>query len=102
MNGPYEVLSPWAEVDPRPLHGISPRLDHLRGQKVGLFSNSKSAAPLIMTVLAKRLAARFPDAVIQRYEALEPYSIIQMEGRNKENFEAWLREVDTVIAAVGD
>ena len=102
MNGPYEVLSPWAAVEPRPLHGISPRIAHLEGQKIGLFSNSKSAAPLIMTVLEKKLTARFPDSVINRYETLEPYSTIQMEGGNREKFEAWLKGVDTVIAAVGD
>jgi hypothetical protein len=30
----YDVLSPWAEVDPLPLRGISPRLDSLSGKKI--------------------------------------------------------------------
>ena len=40
----YEVLSPWAEVDPIPLRGISPRVDTLAGKKIGLFANFKRAA----------------------------------------------------------
>ena len=31
----FEVLSPWAEVDPVPLKGISPRLKSLEGKKIG-------------------------------------------------------------------
>ena len=34
----YEVLSPWADVDPIPVRGISPRLDSVEGKKIGLFS----------------------------------------------------------------
>ena len=40
----YEVLSPWAEADPVPLSGISPRLEDMTGKKIGLFCNSKRAA----------------------------------------------------------
>ena len=36
-EGQYEVLSPWAEVDPIPLRGISPRIKTLAGKKIGLF-----------------------------------------------------------------
>jgi hypothetical protein len=30
-NSDYEVISPWAEADPVPFRGISPRLDSLAG-----------------------------------------------------------------------
>ena len=102
MNGHYEVLNPWAEVDPRPLNGISPRPADLIGKKIGLFCNSKSAAPLIMTAVEKRLAVELPDTVFSRYDARQQYSTIQKEGENRAKFMAWLEGVDTVIAAVGD
>ena len=34
MNSQYEVLSPWAEADPIPLRGISPRLTDLKDKKI--------------------------------------------------------------------
>jgi len=37
----FEVLSPWADVDPIPLRGISPRLSSLAGKKIGIFVNPK-------------------------------------------------------------
>ena len=40
----FDVLSPWAETDPRPLQGISPRLRELRGKRIGLFANYKRAS----------------------------------------------------------
>lgn len=102
MDGRYEVLSPWAKVDPRPLNGISPRITDLSRKKIGLFCNSKSAAPLIMTVVEKKLTAMFPDSGISRYDALEQYSTIQMKSGNRGKYKEWLKGVDTVIAAVGD
>jgi hypothetical protein len=45
-DGKLEVLSPWVEVDPIPLRGISPRIDNLAGKKIGLFVNYKRAAQL--------------------------------------------------------
>ena len=48
-NG-YEVLSPWAEADPIPFRGISPRLGTLEGKKIGLLANSKRAAAPTMQV----------------------------------------------------
>ncbi len=57
----YEVLSPWADVDPIPVRGISPRLDTLAGKKIGLFANFKRASVPIATEVEKRLKERFPD-----------------------------------------
>jgi hypothetical protein len=37
----YEVLSPWAEVDPVPLRGISPRLDSCPVKRSGFSPTSK-------------------------------------------------------------
>ena len=43
-NNQYAVLNPWAEVDPVPLKGISPRLTGLEGKKIGIFQNFKQAS----------------------------------------------------------
>ena len=50
----YEVLSPWAEVDPVPPRGLSPRLDTLAGKKIGLFVNTKRAAKPMAAAIAKQ------------------------------------------------
>ena len=58
MNGQYEVLSPWAEVDPVQLRGISPRVTDLGGKTIGLFINHKGAAPPIQAVVEAKLKER--------------------------------------------
>jgi hypothetical protein len=98
----YEVLSPWAEADPRPLHGIVPRLADLSGRRIGLFAGNKPAAPRIMDILEQKLKVRFPTCEISRYNADESFLIIQMAGKNRQRFEEWLSGVDAVAAAVGD
>lgn len=101
----YEVLNPWADVDPLPLRAISPRLSDLAGKKVGLFANSKDVARPILKVVEQRLRERFPTAEISWYvpAAKYQYNIVQIERpENKSVFEAWLKGVDAVIAAAGD
>jgi hypothetical protein len=39
MSNQYEVLNPWAEVDPVPLKHITPRLDSLSTKTIGLYCN---------------------------------------------------------------
>lgn len=58
-NG-YEVLNPWAEADPTPFRGISPRLDALAGKKIGLLMNSKRAAAPTTQAIKRRLKEKFP------------------------------------------
>ena len=100
-GGVYEVLSPWAEADPVPLSGISPRLEDMTGKKIGLFCNSKRAARLMLTSIEKRLKERFPSVSTGWYEATTP-NIPEIESINKEKFIEWVRGVDAVILAVGD
>ncbi|MBN2060122.1 MAG: hypothetical protein JW882_06860 [Deltaproteobacteria bacterium] len=97
----YEVLSPWAEVDPIPLRGISPRLDSLSGKKVGLFANFKRAARPIQAEVERRLKERFPDIETSLFDSSLP-NVLETETANKEKFTAWAKEMDAVIAAVGD
>ena len=101
-NMAYEVLTPWAEADPIPLMGISPRVADLAGRRIGLFASSKPAAPRMMDAIEKKMKERFPSAEISRYNAEEGFMILQMAGRNKAAFEEWVKGVDVIAAAVGD
>ena len=97
----YEVLSPWAEADPKPLKGISPRLDNLSGKKIGLFANYKRAALPIAGSLQKRLRATYPDSEISIYHSAE-WNVTEIETEDREEFTKWVQENDAVILSVGD
>ncbi len=97
----YEVLSPWAEADPVPLHGLAPRLDGLEGKKIGLLQNNKRAAPRILSVAERLLKKKFPNALLSKFQA-RTFSVSSLELARKGEFEDWLKGVDAVIAAVGD
>jgi hypothetical protein len=97
----YEVLSPWAEADPVPLHGLAPRLDGLDGKKIGLLCNNKRAAPLILDAAEKHLRQRFPTAGLSRFLATT-FSVSSLEPDRAGEFDDWIKGVDAVIAAVGD
>jgi hypothetical protein len=97
----FEVLSPWADVDPTPFRGISPRLDSLAGKKIGLFVNSKRAAMPVAKSVDKRLKELYPDITTIVFHSTEP-NVNEIETKNKEKFTAWVKGVDAVIAVVGD
>ena len=97
----FEVLSPWADADPIPLRGISPRLENLAGKKIGLFVNSKRAAMPIAKSIDKRLKEMYPDIRTIVFHSTEP-NVNEIETKNKEKFTAWVKKVDAVIALVGD
>ena len=68
----FEVLSPWADVDPIPLRGISPRIQTLAGKKIGLFVNPKRAAMPIAESIDKKIedhVPRYPDNHVPFYRA---------------------------------
>ncbi len=97
----FEVLSPWADVDPIPFRGISSRLQGLAGKKIGLFINSKRAAMPIAKSIDKRLKAIYPDIQTIMFHSIEP-NVNEIETKNKEKFAAWVKGIDAVIAVVGD
>jgi hypothetical protein len=97
----WEVLSPWAEVDPIPVRGISPRVDTLAGKKIGLFANFKRAAKPILKVVERRLKERFPDCETNLFDSTLP-NVTETETENKDRFTTWAQDADAVIAAVGD
>lgn len=102
LGAVYEVLGPWAEADPIPLKGISPRPVSLDGKTVGLFASSKPAAPRMMTVLEEKMRRMFPASRISRYDARESFVVLQTKGPDRERFEEWVKGVDAIVAAVGD
>jgi hypothetical protein len=97
----YEALSPWADVDPIPVRGISPRLDSLKGKKIGLYVNTKRAAMPIAKSVDKRLKEMYPDIQTIIYQSTEP-NVNEIETKNKEKFTEWLKGIDAAIALVGD
>jgi hypothetical protein len=114
MNSKFEVLSPWAEADPVPLNGISPRLNDLNGKKIGLFHHTKPAGPCITAEVERKLKGRFPAA---EFSYFRMSSIADLEN-NKDRavaegdslqynreiamFPEWVKGVDAVVGAVGD
>jgi len=97
----FEVLSPWADVDPIPLRGISPRINTLSGKKIGLFVNPKRAALPIAESIDKRLKTMYPDVETIMYRSYGA-NVNEIETDNKEKFTAWVKGLDAAIAVVGD
>ena len=107
MNAQYEVLNPWAEVDPPSLRGISPRVDDLNNKTIGLFDSSKVASRGVLEAIREELAQKFPSATFSWYTAGTYYhgqphyrEEIYQEWRRK--FSEWIKGVDALILAVGD
>jgi hypothetical protein len=98
----YEVLSPWAEVDPIPIKGITPRIEDLNGKTIGLFHNDKRATQPLLNHLEKRLKERFPEARVSRFSNTVPNLPVVEQPEARPQFEQWIKEVDTVAAAYGD
>jgi hypothetical protein len=100
MSGTYEVMSPWAEVDPVQPKGISPRLPELRGRHVGLFNNNKVAAKPILDAVEAELRGRFEGLEVARFGRTAHVEVADTPDRAR--YEEWVREVDAVVLAVGD
>ena len=97
----FEALSPWADVDPIPLRGISPRIPTLAGKKIGLFVNPKRAAMPIAESIDKRLKTMYPDIQTIVFHSVGA-NVNEIETKNKERFTAWAKGLDAAIAVVGD
>jgi hypothetical protein len=97
----FEVLSPWADVDPIPLRGISPRLPSLAGKKIGVFVNPKRAAMPIAESIIRRLGTMYPDVQTIIFRDTEA-NVNVIETKNKDKFIAWAKSIDAAIAVVGD
>jgi hypothetical protein len=100
MSSQYEVLSPWAEVDPVPSRGISPRLTDMTDKKIGLFRNTKPSALAMQTLVEAKLKERFPTLKFSSFVRAANVSVAETEDKAK--FEEWVKGLDAVICAVGD
>jgi hypothetical protein len=99
-NPEYEVLSPWAEADPKPLQGISTRIDGLAGKTLGLFYNSKRASSPTLSVVREKLLAVEPTLSFSSFLLMPNAGVDETE--DKDRFDDWVKEVDAVIMAYGD
>ncbi len=97
----FEVLSPWADVDPVPLRGITPRPKDLAGKKIGLFSNGKRAAALTLTAFEARLKEKVPSVETFWYTSTK-VNTPEILTEGKARFEAWVKGVDAVVLSVAD
>jgi hypothetical protein len=97
----YEVLSPWADVDPVPLRGIAARPQELAGKTIGLFSNRKRAADLTLGVVEKALQGKIPGVKTTWYESTV-VNMPEILTEGKARFEAWVDGVDAVVLSVAD
>jgi len=97
----FKALNPWAEADPIPPRGISPRLSTLAGRRIGLFANFKRASRPILASVEKRLKAMYPDCATSLFDS-RGANVVESETANREKFIAWAKGVDAVILAVGD
>jgi hypothetical protein len=96
----YEVMNPWAEADPKPVRGISPRLQTLSGKKIGLFANYKRASRPILAEVEKGLKAKYPDVQTSLFHSTR-WNVTEAEY-DKAKWESWIKGVDAVVASVGD
>jgi hypothetical protein len=97
----YEVLSPWAEVDPVPLRGITAGPQDLAGKRIGLFLNEKRAAHLTLSAFERELLERFPSVTTSWYKCTG-HNIPEALTEGKARFEAWVGTVDAVVLSVAD
>jgi len=98
----YEVLSPWADVDPMPLRGLTAaRVDDLAGKKIGIFANYKRAAMPSAQAVEKQLKAKYPSAVFSTYHSTD-WNVNVIETKDKEKFESWVKGQDALVATIGD
>lgn len=97
----FEVLSPWADAEPAALRGLSPRLEELRGKKIGLFINAKRAAELTLESFERQLLERVPEVTTSWYTCTD-VNVPEMRTAGKEKFAAWISGVDAVVLSIAD
>ena len=98
----YETLSPWADVDPVSPRGLTAeRPADLASRNIGLYHIWKRASKPLLESLEKELARRYPDATFKWYQETQ-MNMPEAESVNRERFEVWLKELDTLIVAYGD
>jgi hypothetical protein len=100
MDNQYEVLNPWADVDPIPLKGISPRPRDLNGKKIGLYHNDKRVTKPMLAAVEARLKQKYPSLTFNSFLRAPNLAIYEMP--EKTQYDEWLKDVDAVIFSHGD
>jgi hypothetical protein len=101
LNGQFEVLNPWAEVDPIALRGISPRPVDLAGKTVGVFCyHYKPSSRPILTAVEEKLREKLPSLKFSWFLFDRHFDVTETEY--KAEFEEWAKGIDAAVTAVGD
>ena len=100
MSKDYEVMSPWADIDPVPVRGITPRLSSLEGKTLGFFLNSKIAAEPMSDVIEEKMKEIYPSMTFSRFVRIP--NISMAETAEKEKYVEWLKGLDAVVYTHGD
>jgi hypothetical protein len=100
MSEKFEVLNPWADVDPLLLKGISPRPKNLKGKTIGLYRNDKRAAKPMLEAVESRLKEKYPTLTFKTFQRSPNLAIYEMP--EKPQYDEWLKGVDAVIFSHGD
>jgi hypothetical protein len=100
MSTQYEILSPWAEIDPVTVKGISPRLKEITGKTIGFFLNSKIAAEPMSDIIEEKLREKDSSLTFSRFVRIP--NISMAETQDKEKYIEWLKGLDAIIYTHGD
>ena len=100
MSTDYEVMSPWADIDPVPLMGLSTRLDGLEGKTVGFFMNSKIAAEPMADIIKEKLEEKYTSIKFSSFVRIPNISMEETPEKGKYN--EWLKDLDAVVFMHGD
>ena len=98
----YEVLSPWADVDPVIPQGLQPRLDDLNGKTIGLYYHFKDGCRAVLEEIEAKLKPIYPDAKFTYYQYPVDLAEIIDDETYLPGFKEWLDGVDAVITSMGD
>ena len=99
-KGNYEVLNPWADADPVPLKKPAERISDLEGKTIGLFRNSKRAAPFSLQLVENNLKGKYTSLKFSEFALMPNAGILETDDLDR--FEEWIKEVDGVVISYGD
>jgi hypothetical protein len=70
-------------------------------KNIGLFANFKHASRPIVAEVEKHLKVMYPGSETRLFDS-RGANVVETETANREQFIAWMDEVDAIVLAVGD